>query len=115
MSIEYHMMRWRRWNLLRNGTPQGARCNLGKWAQSEPDADDVAPLSDDEAEAVNRALASLKVKYPDAYQAVMVRYHDGVSNKQAAARQCGTSVTAMYRSLLAGHAFLDGSRCAAGG
>ncbi len=59
--------------------------------------------------AVNRALASLKVKYPDAYQAVMVRYHDGVSNKQAAARQCGTSVTAMYRSLLAGHAFLDGS------
>ena len=111
-DIQHHpqlMMRWRRWNLLRNGTPQGARCNLGKWAQSEPDADDVAPLSDDEAEAVNRALASLKVKYPDAYQAVMVRYHDGVSNKQAAARQCGTSVTAMYRSLLAGHAFLDGS------
>ena len=108
MSIEYHMLRWRRWNLLRNGTPQGARCNLGKLAQSEPDADDVAPLSDDEA-AVNQALASLKVKYPDAYQAVMVRYHDGVSNKQAAARQCGTSVTAMYRSLLAGHAFLDGA------
>ena len=58
MSIEYHMLRWRRWNLLRNGTPQGARCNLGKLAQSEPDADDVAPLSDSEAEAVNRALCA---------------------------------------------------------
>ena len=95
MSIEYHMLRWRRWNLLRNGTPQGARCNLGKWAQSVPDEDDVAPLSDDEAAAVNQALSALKARYPDAYQAVMVRYHDGVSNKQAAARQCGTSVTAI--------------------
>ena len=61
---------------------------LGRLAQSEPDVDDVAPLSDDEAEAVNQALAALKVKYPDAYQAVMVRYHYGVFNKQAAARQC---------------------------
>ena len=80
------------------------------WASwRSPNLMPMTSLSDDEAAAVNQALASLKVKYPDAYQAVMVRYHDGVSNKQAAARQCGTSVTAMYRSLLAGHAFLDGA------
>nr|DAY37195.1 MAG TPA: DNA-directed RNA polymerase subunit alpha [Caudoviricetes sp.] len=108
MSIEYHMLRWRRWNLLRNGMPQGARCNLGRWAQSEPDANDVAPLSDDEADAVNRALALLKVRYPDAWQAITVRYQHGVFNKVAAARRCGTSKTTMYGNLLIGHAFLDG-------
>lgn len=109
MSIEYHMMRWRRWNLLRNGTPQGARCNLGKLAQSTPDVDDVAPLSDDEAEAVNQALASLKARYPDAYQAVMVRYHHGIFGKQAAARRCGCSAATFFSRFLVGRAFLDGA------
>lgn len=109
MSIEYHMLRWRRWNLLRNGTPQGTRCNLGKLAQSTPDADDVAPLSDDEAAAVNQALAALKARYPDAYQAVMVRYHDGVFNKQAAARQCDCSAATFFSRFLVGRAFLDGA------
>lgn len=109
MSIEYHMMRWRRWNLLRNGTPQGARCNLGRLAQSEPDADDVAPLSDGEAEAVNRALSALKRRYPDAWRAVMVRYRDGVYNKQAAARRCKCSPATFSSRFLVGRAFLDGA------
>lgn len=109
MSIEYHMLRWRRWNLLRNGTPQGARCNLGKLAQSEPDADDVAPLSDSEADAVNRALSALKARYPDAYQAVMVRYHYGVFNKQTAARRCKCSPATFFSRFLVGRAFLDGA------
>nr|DAN26643.1 MAG TPA: DNA-directed RNA polymerase subunit alpha [Caudoviricetes sp.] len=108
MSIEYHMLRWRRWNLLRNGTPQGARCNLGKLAQSTPDADDVAPLSDDEAEAVNQALSALKARYPDAHRAIVVRYQDGIFDKRAAMKRCGCSMTAMYRNLYAGHVFLDG-------
>lgn len=108
-NIEYYMLRWRRWNLLNNGTPQGARCNLGRLAQSEPDADDVAPLSDDEAEAVNCALASLKARYPDAWQAVMVRYRDGVFAKQAAARRCGCSPASFFSRFLVGRAFLDGA------
>ena len=109
MSIEYHMLSWRRWNLLRNGTPQGARCNLGKLAQSAPDDDDVAPLADDEAEAVNQALASLKARYPDAYQAVMVRYHHGIFGKQAAAKRCGCSAATFFSRFLVGRAFLDGA------
>ena len=109
MSIEYHMLRWRRWNLLRNGTPQGARCNLGKLAQSAPDDDDVAPLSDSEAEAVNRALSALKARYPDAYQAVMVRYHDGAYDSRGVARRCGISQTAAKVFLREGYAFLDGA------
>ena len=109
MSIEYHMLRWRRWNLLRNGTPDGARCNLGKWAQSVPNDDDVAPLSDDEAAAVNQALSALKARYPEAWQAVMVRYHYGVFNKQAAARRCGCSPASFFSRFLVGRAFLDGA------
>lgn len=109
MSIEYHMLRWRRWNLLRNGTPDGARCNLGKWAQSVPDDDDVAPLSDDEAAAVNQALSALKARYPEAWQAVMVRYHYGVFNKQAAARRCSCSPASFFSRFLVGRAFLDGA------
>ena len=109
MSIEYHMLRWRRWKLLRNGTPDGARCNLGKWAQSVPDDDDVAPLSDDEAAAVNQALSALKARYPEAWQAVMVRYHYGVFNKQAAARRCGCSPASFFSRFLVGRAFLDGA------
>ena len=109
MSIEYHMLRWRRWNLLRNGTPQGARCNLGRLAQSEPDADDVAPLSDSEAEAVNQALASLKARYPDAHRAIVARYVDGVQDSRGVARRCGFSQTAAKVFLREGHAFLHGA------
>ena len=109
MSIEYHMLRWRRWNLLRNGTPQGARCNLGKLAQSEPDADDVAPMSDSEAEAVNRALSALKARYPDAHKAIVARYQQGAFNKRAAAKVCGCSATELYNRLREGHAFLHGA------
>lgn len=108
MSIEYHMMRWRRWNLLRNGTPQGARCNLGKWAQSEPDADDVAPLSDDEAEAVNQALSALKARYPDAHRAIVARYINGEHDARGVAKRCGVSPTAARVFLREGHAFLAG-------
>ena len=109
MSIEYHMLRWRRWNLLRNGTPQGARCNLGKLAQSTPDVDDVAPLSDDEAEAVNQALAALKVKYPDAHKAIVARYVDGAHDSRGVARRCGVSQTAAKVFLREGYAFLAGA------
>ena len=108
MSIEYHMLRWRRWNLLRNGTPQGARCNLGKLAQSTPDVDDVAPLSDVEAEAVNRALASLKARYPDAHRAIVARYVDGAQDSRGVARYCGFSQTVAKVLLREGYAFLDG-------
>ena len=109
MSIEYHMMRWRRWNLLRNGTPQGARCNLGRWAQSTPDADDVAPLSDDEAEAVNQALSALKARYPDAHRAIVARYVEGAYDSRGVARRCGISQTAAKVFLREGYAFLDGA------
>ena len=109
MSIEYHMLRWRRWNLLRNGTPQGARCNLGKLAQSTPDADDVAPLSDDEAEAVNRALSALKARYPDAHKAIVARYVDGAHDSRGVARSCGVSQTAAKVFLREGYAFLAGA------
>ena len=109
MSIEYHMLRWRRWNLLRNGTPQGARCNLGKLAQSTPDADDVAPLSDDEAEAVNQALSALKARYPDAHRAIVARYVDGAHDSRGVARRCGVSQTAAKVFLREGYAFLAGA------
>ena len=108
MSIEYHMLRWRRWNLLRNGTPDGARCNLGKWAQSVPDDDDVAPLSDDEAAAVNCALASPKVRYPDAHKAIVARYINGEHDARGVAKRCGVSPTAARVFLREGHAFLAG-------
>ena len=109
MSIEYHMLRWRRWNLLRNGTPDGARCNLGKWAQSVPDVDDVAPLSDDEAEAVNQALSALKARYPDAHKAIVARYVDGAHDSRGVARRCGFSQTAAKVFLREGYAFLAGA------
>ena len=108
MSIEYHMLRWRRWNLLRNGTPDGARCNLGKWAQSVPDDDDVAPLSDDEAAAVNQALSALKARYPDAHRAIVARYQQGAFNKRAAAKVCGCSEASYITWIREGHAFLTG-------
>ena len=108
MSIEYHMLRWRRWNLLRNGTPDGARCNLGKLAQSTPDADDVAPLSDDEAEADHQALSALKARYPDAHRAIVARYVEGAYDSRGVARRCGISQTAAKVFLREGYAFLDG-------
>lgn len=109
MSIEYHMMRWRRWNLLRNGTPQGARCNLGRLAQSEPDKDDVAPLDDNEAEAVNQALASLKARYPDAHRAIVARYVEGAHDSREVARRCGFSQTVAKVLLREGYAYLAGA------
>ena len=109
MSIEYHMMRWRRWNLLRNGTPQGARCNLGKWAKSEPVADDVARLWDVESESVIRALESLKVNYPDDHRAIVARYVEGAYDSRGVARRCGISQTAAKVFLREGYAFLDGA------
>ncbi|MBV7434508.1 hypothetical protein KRX19_05650 [Cardiobacteriaceae bacterium TAE3-ERU3] len=108
-AIEHHLLRWRRWNQVDTGKPDEPVCLIGKMIKVPADPDSYDPLSDDEAEEVNTALQALKIRYPKAHEAILVRYQKGIFDDKYAARECGCSKAALQNRRMQGHSFLDGA------
>lgn len=106
-AIEHHLLRWRRWNQVDTGKPDEPVCLIGKMIKVPADADSYDPLSDDEAEEVNTALQALKLRYPKAHEAILVRYQKGIFDDKYAARECGVSKGKLYINRVKGHGYLS--------
>lgn len=105
-AIQYLLERWRLWNFKDNGVPKVPPNPLLKLKAKN--GNEISPLSDDEGERVNVALKELKNHYLDAYDAILVRYRDGIFDDRKAGQKLGIGATQLAVKRNIGLAFLAG-------